>query len=92
MLSEKFGKLGDGDMALVETVGRFQSLQIGQTSFRSGGLGLGGRVSENTARSLEDGERRGGVTRIRDRGEGIVGAYRAFVSVRNVYGKGDLRL
>lgn len=77
MLSEKFGKFRDGDMALVETVGRLQSLQIGQTSFSSGGLGLGGRVSEDTARSLEDGERRTGVARVRDRGEGIVGACRA---------------
>lgn len=75
MLSEELGKLGDGDMALVETVGRLQRLEIGQTSLRRGRLGPGGRVGEDAAGGLEGGEGRRRVTGVGDRREDIVGAY-----------------
>lgn len=77
MLSEELGKLGDGDMALVETVGRLQRLETGQTSLRRGRLGPGGRVGEDAAGGLEDGEGRRRVTGVGDRREDIVGAYSA---------------
>lgn len=92
MLSEKFSKFGDGDMALVETVGRLQSLEIRQTSFRGGRLGLCGRVREDTAGSLEDREGRGRVAGVGDRREDIVGAYSASSACAVCMEKGGLRL